>query len=71
MGRTRGTRDLAPETKVAVALFLVDLAARGTGATAAVAAAVEAFPLKPRTAWQLAVEGDVVEYGLTTLNKFL
>ncbi|KAE9048259.1 hypothetical protein PR003_g2942 [Phytophthora rubi] len=50
MGRTRGTSDLAPETKVVVALFLVDLAARGTGATAAVAAVVVAFPFKPRTA---------------------
>ncbi|EGZ06884.1 hypothetical protein PHYSODRAFT_341061 [Phytophthora sojae] len=38
MGRLLGASDLPPETKVAVALFLVDLAARGTGASAATVA---------------------------------
>ncbi|KAE9127651.1 hypothetical protein PF010_g4807 [Phytophthora fragariae] len=43
MGRTCGTSDLSVETKVAVVLFFVDQAARGVGASAAVAAAVESY----------------------------
>ncbi|KAE8912443.1 hypothetical protein PF003_g3301 [Phytophthora fragariae] len=52
--------ELSSEDPVVEVLFrifgeewLLDLVARGTGASTAVSAVVDAFPFKPRTAWQL------------------
>ncbi|KAG2847922.1 hypothetical protein PC112_g929 [Phytophthora cactorum] len=53
MPRTPGSKKLTPEKKATVALFLVDLAARGTRAVDAVMKAMTTFKLGSTVVWDV------------------
>ncbi|KAG3058508.1 hypothetical protein PC121_g14352 [Phytophthora cactorum] len=53
MPRAPGSKKLTPEKKVAVALFLVDLAARGTRVVDAVTKATATFQLGSTVVWEI------------------
>ncbi|ETI29743.1 hypothetical protein F443_23142, partial [Phytophthora nicotianae P1569] len=53
MPRTPGSKKLTLEKKVAIALFLVDLAGRGTGAVAAVKSAMATSKLGKIVEWEI------------------
>ncbi|ETP32174.1 hypothetical protein F442_19065, partial [Phytophthora nicotianae P10297] len=53
MPRTPGSKKLTLEKKVAIALFLVDLAKRGTGAVAAVKSAMATSKLGKTVEWEI------------------
>ncbi|KAG3108100.1 hypothetical protein PI124_g12075 [Phytophthora idaei] len=53
MPRMPGSKKLTPEKKAAVALFLVDQAARGTRAVDAVMKAMATFKLGSTVVWEV------------------